>query len=69
MSATEGRGERPAEEMDELSKEPPISNGPNARPRDASIAQSAGGLPDDTSGPVEVDEDEARAIKRKLRGE
>ncbi|TGD96769.1 hypothetical protein [Methylobacterium nonmethylotrophicum] len=44
-----------------------ISNGPNARPRDATIAQTGPGLPNDTSSPVEIDEEEARRIEEKIR--
>jgi hypothetical protein len=43
-----------------------ISNGPNARPRDASIAQTGEGLPNDSSRPVEVSEEEERRIRQKL---
>ncbi len=42
-----------------------ISNGMNARPRNESIAQSAGGIPDDTSALVEITpEEEARIAER-----
>ena len=46
----------------------PISDGPNARPRDESIAQSAEGLPNDTSKPIEVDALEEQRIREKLLG-
>ncbi|MCQ8783983.1 hypothetical protein [Mangrovibrevibacter kandeliae] len=44
-----------------------ISTGPNDRPRDESIAQTAGGLPDDSSRTVEVETDEAERIEERLR--
>ncbi len=44
-----------------------ISNGPNARPRNETIAQTGPGLPNDTSRPVEIDEDEARRIADRIR--
>ncbi len=44
-----------------------ISNGPNARPRDETIAQTGPGLPNDSSAPVEIDEEEARRIEDKIR--
>lgn len=46
-----------------------ISNGPNARPRNESIAQSAGGMPNDTSQPIEVDDAEVERIREKLLGD
>ena len=46
-----------------------VSNGTNARPRNESIAQTAAGLPNDTSLPVEVDEAEVERVKGKLLGE
>ncbi|WP_267426195.1 hypothetical protein [Methylobacterium sp. GC_Met_2] len=47
------------------SKEPPISDGQSGRPRDATIAQTGPGLPDDTGRPVEADE--AARIARTIR--
>ncbi|MGX7705834.1 hypothetical protein [Methylobacterium sp. Gmos1] len=44
-----------------------ISNGPNARPKDETIAQTGPGLPDDSSPPVSVDEKEAKRIEEKIR--
>lgn len=44
-----------------------ISNGPNARPKDETIAQTGPGLPNDSSPPVEVDEEEAKRIEEKIR--
>ena len=46
----------------------PISNGPNARPRDESIASTAVGLPDDSSSPVDIDPEEEKRIAEKLLG-
>ncbi|GAN49911.1 hypothetical protein ME121_3947 [Methylobacterium sp. ME121] len=51
----------------ERPKEPPLSDGPSARPRDETIAQTGPGLPNDTGRPVEVDEAEAARIERKIR--
>ncbi len=45
---------------------PKITDGANDRPRDASIGQSAGGLPDDGGHPVMVDEAEAERLAPKL---
>ncbi len=42
--------------------ERPISNGPNARPRDEPIGQSNAGLPDDSSKPVEITPEEEKRI-------
>ena len=45
-----------------------ISTGPNARPRDVSIAQTAGGLPNDSSRAVEgVTDEEVARVERKLK--
>ncbi len=43
-----------------------ISTGPNSRPRNESIAQTAPGQPDDTSSPVNVDDAEVERIREKL---
>jgi hypothetical protein len=43
-----------------------ITTGPNDRPLNESIGQSAGGLPDDSGGVVEVDEAEAKRIEKAL---
>jgi hypothetical protein len=42
------------------------STGPNARPKDETIAQTGPGLPNDTSRPVEIDEREADEVAKKL---
>jgi len=44
-----------------------ISTGANDRPRDASIASTAPGLPDDSSRPPEVNDDDAAAMERALK--
>ena len=46
-----------------------ISTGTNDRPRDATIAQTGEGLPDDSGRPVEVDEGQIERIKDKLVGD
>ncbi|MBB3936146.1 hypothetical protein [Aureimonas phyllosphaerae] len=48
---------------------PKITDGANDRPRDASIGQSAGGLPDDSGRPVMVDEAEAERMAASLEVE
>jgi hypothetical protein len=45
-----------------------ITDGLNDRPRDASIGQTAGGLPDDSGRPIEVDEKEASRIEAAIGG-
>lgn len=42
----------------------PDSDGANARPRDDTIAQTGPGLPDDSSTPVEVTQEEAERIRK-----
>lgn len=46
-----------------------ISNGPNARPRNEAIGQSAGGVPDDAGRPIDVSEEEAARIEETILGE
>lgn len=43
-----------------------ITTGANDRPQDSSIAQSASGLPDDSSLPVDVDEDQVNVLRDAL---
>jgi hypothetical protein len=43
-----------------------ITDGLNDRPKNASIGQSAEGLPDDGGQPVDVDEKTVEATKQKL---
>ncbi|WAJ27677.1 hypothetical protein [Antarcticirhabdus aurantiaca] len=44
-----------------------ISTGPNDRPLDESIGQTAGGLPDDSSAAVEVDEATVKRVEKALK--
>ncbi|MGE7414314.1 hypothetical protein [Methylobacterium tarhaniae] len=53
--------------QDDRDRQEAISNGPNARPRDETIAQTGPGLPNDSSPPVTVDEAEAKRIEEKIR--
>lgn len=46
-----------------------ISKGTNDRPRDASIAQTGPGIPDDSSRPVDVADKEIDSVRKKLHGE
>jgi hypothetical protein len=55
---SEGQGDR---------GEKPDSTGPNARPRDETIAQTGPGIPDDTSSPVEVTPEEEKNIEKSIR--
>ncbi|MCO6048952.1 hypothetical protein NGM99_04005 [Mesorhizobium sp. RP14(2022)] len=43
-----------------------ITTGLNDRPRNETIAQTGGGIPDDTSQPVEVSDEEVERVRRKL---
>lgn len=43
-----------------------ISNGPNSRPLDDTISQSAPGLPDDSGRPVEITPEEEARIRRRI---
>ena len=45
----------------------PISNGPNARPRDDSIGQTGPGLPDDTGHPIDISPEEEKRIADALQ--
>jgi hypothetical protein len=58
--------ERERDTASERSFKRPISNGPNARPRDEPIGQTNQGLPDDSSLPVEVDPEEEKKIADKI---
>ncbi|WP_075293159.1 hypothetical protein [Pararhizobium arenae] len=44
-----------------------LTDGLNDRPKDAPIGQTADGLPDDTSIPVEVDDRTVDAVRNKLK--
>jgi hypothetical protein len=58
----------PSADPDDADSKRPISNGPNARPRDEPIGQTGPGLPNDSSRPVEVDPDEEQAIADRIKG-
>ncbi|MCI9882332.1 MULTISPECIES: hypothetical protein [Methylobacterium] len=45
----------------------PDSTGPNACPRETTIAQTGEGLPDDSGRPIQVNEAEAERIEDKIR--
>ena len=45
----------------------PDSTGTNARPRNETISQTGGGIPDDTSRPIDLDDEEAARIEEKIR--
>ena len=45
----------------------PDSTGPNARPRNDTIAQTGPGFPDDSSRPIEIDPEEEKRIERNIR--
>jgi hypothetical protein len=47
--------------------EKPDSTGPNARPRDETIAQTGPGIPDDTSAQVEISPEEEKNIEKSIR--
>ncbi|KAA0685654.1 hypothetical protein DTW90_34890 [Neorhizobium sp. P12A] len=44
-----------------------ITNGPNDRPKDESIAQSGPGIPDDRRAPVTASNKEIEEARRKLK--
>jgi hypothetical protein len=44
-----------------------LTNGLNDRPKGETIAQTGTGIPDDTSRPPELDEEEADKIEQKIR--
>ncbi|MDM9644823.1 hypothetical protein [Rhizobium sp. S163] len=44
-----------------------ITDGVNDRPKDASIAQSGPGLPDDSSQPIEATDEEVERVRAKLQ--
>lgn len=50
-----------------MTKSKPVG-GANDRPRDETIAQTGEGLPDDSSKPVEVDDEEAARFEQIIRG-
>lgn len=44
-----------------------ISNGMNSRPRNETIAQTGAGIPNDSSSPVDIDEEEEKRIEKSIR--
>ncbi|MGX7874035.1 hypothetical protein ACVDG5_015935 [Mesorhizobium sp. ORM6] len=52
-----------------MAKNRKITTGANDRPRDAPIGQTAEGLPDDSSRPVQTDEDQIERIRKALARE
>ncbi|MCA0032184.1 hypothetical protein [Mesorhizobium sp. B263B2A] len=52
-----------------MAKNRKITTGANDRPRDVSIGQTAEGLPDDSSQPVQADEDQIERIRKALARE
>lgn len=46
-----------------------LTEGLNDRPKNAPIGQTAGGIPDDSGEPLEVDEETFQAIAQKLLGD
>ncbi|HEV7346255.1 MAG TPA: hypothetical protein VGN60_11555 [Devosia sp.] len=50
-----------------MTKSKPVG-GANDRPKDVSIAQTGEGLPDDSSEPVDVDDEEANRFGQIIRG-
>jgi len=45
-----------------------ITTGNNDRPKNETIAQTGGGIPDDSSAPVDVDDAEVERVRQKLEG-
>ena len=45
-----------------------ITTGNNDRPKNETIAQTGGGIPDDSSAPVDVDDTEVERVRQKLEG-
>ena len=44
-----------------------LTQGANDRPKDATIAQTGAGAPDDTGKPLDIDDDEAARIEQNIR--
>ena len=59
------RTDKRSDQRDSRAK--PDSTGPNARPRDETIAQTGPGIPDDTSAPVEITPEEEKRIEKSIR--
>jgi hypothetical protein len=51
-----------------MAQKPKITTGPNDRPLNETIAQSGGGLPDDSGSPVDVEESAIKRVRRQLQG-
>ncbi len=45
-----------------------ITTGNNDRPKNQTIAQTGGGIPDDSRAPVDVDDAEVERVRQKLEG-
>ena len=44
-----------------------LTQGANDRPKDATIAQTGAGVPDDTGKPLDINDDEAARIEQNIR--
>lgn len=44
-----------------------ISTGTNSRPRNETISQTGPGIPNDSSTPVEIDQEEEKRIEKSIR--
>ena len=44
-----------------------LTKGANDRPKDATIAHTGAGVPDDTGKPLDIDDDEAARIEQNIR--
>lgn len=55
------------EEYQVMTNSKPVS-GANDRPKDGTIAQTGEGLPDDSSKPVDIDDEEAARFEQIIRG-
>ena len=44
-----------------------LTQGANDRPKDATIAHTGAGVPDDTGKPLDIDDDEAARIEQNIR--
>lgn len=45
------------------------TNGSNDRPKDETIAQSGGGIPDDSGAPIEASDEEIARVRAKVGGD
>ncbi|WIJ25699.1 hypothetical protein [Devosia sp. RR2S18] len=46
-----------------------LSTGPNDRPLDSTVAQTGSGIPDDSSLPPEISDEEVERVRQKLEGD